>query len=505
MEMKNDRDGSKQTRRAFLKAGTSALAGLSFYSVDPRPYTAGSPKQGMRPNFVFFLGEGVRADELSSSKPRGWDARGLSVMCNNIISTPHLDRIVKEGATFRNAFVVNALCLPSRATVLTGLYSHTSGVTTNGPTQSIPDYVPTIADILRQAGYEVAFFGKAHVHDLSERNWEMFFGIEEAGANYYHPVITESKNGIVTPAKEYHGYIDDLLTDRALEWLSQNHHKPFCIFLWFVAPHAPFYRALRYADLYNGIRIPKPKTFDDGLKRNYPGKPRAFWKGWNDMVTGVHGNDDPRSLEELVKDHCSGVVDNDYNAGRVMEALEKAGILDDTAMILSSDHGFFLGEWAFYNKMLMHEPSIRVPLAIRYPRVIKPGTVSEQMALNLDIAPTILELAGLREPEWMQGTSLVPQMKGITPSNWRKDWLYEYYDDRYAPRSRGIRTKQYKLIEYWEERPKEFELYDLESDPGELHNLYGNPRYKGLAAELQNRVRQLRVETGDVLRSGKQS
>ncbi len=498
--METDHEGRNPTRRTFLKKGTRAFAGMSLASVAPLAARQESSKPQARPNFVIFLGEGVRADQLSSRPTEPWNANGLSAMCNKLISTPHLDRIVKEGATFRNAFVVNSLCLPSRATVLTGLYSHRSGAVDNGNTRRIPDYIPTIADMLREAGYDVGFFGKAHVHDLSKRHWDQYLGVEAAGARYYGAMITESRNGVVNPPARYDGYFDDAVTDRALEWLNQKRDKPFCLFLWFMAPHASFYRALRHADLYNGVRINKPKTFDEGLRRRYPGKPPAFAIGMNKMVTGIYGGDDPRSLEELVKDHCAGVVSNDDNAGRVMDALEKAGILDDTAVILSSDHGFFLGEWAFYNKMLMHEPSIRVPLAVRYPRSAKPGTVSDRMALNLDIAPTVLELAGLKVPGWMQGSSLVPLMKGVSPSSWRKDWLYEYYDDRFAPKSRGIRTERYKLIEYWEQVPAEFELYDLKSDPGELHNLYGKPQYRRLTAYLKNRMSQLRVETGDTLR-----
>jgi arylsulfatase A-like enzyme len=181
-----------------------------------------------------------------------------------------------------------------------------------------------------------------------------------------------------------------------------------------------------------------------------------------------------------------------------MAALEKDGLLDETAIILSSDHGFFLGEWGFYNKMLMHEPSIRIPLAVRYPRLFKPGTVSEQMALNLDIAPTILELAGLKIPESMQGHSLVPLLKGAHAPDWRKDWLYEYYDDRFAPRSRGVRTDRYKLIEYWTQDPVEYEFYDLHEDPAERHNLYGDPRYLELTQQLSQRLNELRTETGEM-------
>jgi arylsulfatase A-like enzyme len=173
--------------------------------------------------------------------------------------------------------------------------------------------------------------------------------------------------------------------------------------------------------------------------------------------------------------------------------------MDDTAAVMTSDHGFFLGEWRFYDKRLMHEPSIRVPMMIRYPRLIKAGSSTGKMALNLDLPPTVLELAGVKVPEWMQGRSLVPFLKGQAPADWRKDWLYEYYEypafEQIYP-NRGIRTERYKLIHYYLE-PEEFELYDLEEDPHELHNLYGQPRYAQLVKDLRVRIAEMRRETGD--------
>lgn len=211
------------------------------------------------------------------------------------------------------------------------------------------------------------------------------------------------------------------------------------------------------------------------------------------------GDDDPRSLEELVKDHYAGVVTNDDCVRRVFEGLEQMGLLDHTAILLCSDHGYFLGEWRFYDKRFMHEPPIRVPLIIRYPRLVKPGTVVEKMALNLDIAPTVLEIAGLEIPERMHGRSLVPFLQGSEPAEWRKDWLYEYYEypgENQVRPHRGVRTERYKLIHYYLE-PEEFELYDLQEDPGELHNLYGTVAHAPLVAELRNRIAGLRRETGD--------
>jgi arylsulfatase A-like enzyme len=495
--MDQNNNGSRQSRRDFLKTGAGALGALSVAGNSLGTATGQTPAGHPRPNFVFFLCEGVRADEFSSSRLQGWDGNGLSAMGSGIIKTPNLDRIIQEGITFRNAFVTCALCLPSRTSLLTGLYPHRTGAIDNR-SRTIPEDVPTIADMMRDAGYDVAFFGKAHIKDLSKRDWDTYVAIEAAHADYYHPSLIESHHGVVEPAKRHHGYVDDLIVGRALEWLNQKRDKPYCVFLWFIAPHAPYYRPRRLLDLYNGVRIPKPKTFDEDLK-GYPGKPLAFKRAFNKIGTTVLESDCVRSLEEIVKDHYAGVEDNDNNVGKIMDTLRKAGTLDDTAILLSSDHGFFLGEWRFWDKRFMHEPSIRVPLSIRYPRLLKSGVTRDEMALNIDIAPTVLELAGINVPQWMQGKSLIPFMKGAPPAAWRKDWLYEYYEwpgNLQVRPNRGVRTERYKLIHYFLP-PQEFELYDLQEDPGELHNLHGDPRYAKLEADLRNRIDELRKETGD--------
>lgn len=487
------------SRREFLKMGAGAVGALgasaSSLNAVPRSSAADDPA---RPNLVFFLQEGVRPDEYSSWKMADWDSHGLSAMENRIMSTPHLDRIVKEGISFPNAFTTYALCLPSRASILTGLYPHETGCIDNRA-RTIPTDIPTIVDMLRDAGYEVGFFGKIHVNGETLRKWDYYFGIESAGANYYHPVITESENGRAKPPRQYDGYVDDIVTAHAIDWMNRKRDKPFCMLLWFVAPHAPFYRARRYLDLYNGERIPKPITFDDDLK-GYPGKPLAFRTADNKIGTTILGDDDPRSLEEVVKDHLAGVASNDDHVGDVMDALEKAGILDDTAILISADHGFFLGEWRFYDKRFMHEPSIRVPMAIRYPRLIQGGLAPREMALNIDLSPTILELAGVKVPDWFQGRSLLPFGKGTPPPSWRQDWLYEYFEypgvEEVKP-NRGVRTERYKLIHYFL-APEEYELYDLQEDPGELHNLAYDPAHAQLKKQLRDRIEELRKETGDV-------
>jgi len=473
------------------------LSGLALGQGSLEVLAAQGDSVDHKPNLVVFLGEGLRYDELSC-------------MGNSIIHTPNMDRIAREGMTFRNSFVTNALCLPSRATMLTGLYSHGTGATGNEPGHNgkgngpVPHNIPFFSELLHQAGYEAGFFGKAHINGgLKDRYRDYYFGFN-GRAEYYNPVLTEGIAGKFSEPKLYEGYLDDVVTDRALKWMEQKREKPFCLLLNPFAPHAPFYRPRRHLDLYNGIKIPKPATFDDDLK-GYPGKPGAFSKANNKIGSTMLGDDDPRTLEEVVKNHYAGVVDNDDNLGRVIELLERSGKLGDTAIILTSDHGFFLGEWGMYDKRFMHEPSIRVPFMVRYPKMVKAGTSSDKMVLNVDIAPTMLELAGVRVPASIQGRSLVPLLKGEQAEDWRKDWLYEYYEypqwEHVRPH-RGVRTERYKLIHYYKlpaypDEPEEYELYDIQKDPGELDNPYGKPGYAALIQQLLDRIGELRKETGD--------
>ena len=459
----------------------AAVCGLEALETFARGVNDASKK----PNIVCIVGEGLRWDELSSTG-------------NKLIQTPNLDRIGREGCTFHNAFVVNALCLPSRATMLTGLYSHTTGAVSNVEGK-IPARFPLVSDLLQQAGYETAFLGKSHIEGaLMEHKWDYYFGFV-GQADYYRPRITEGVRGNYGPQKLYEGqYVDTLLTRKAVEWLEQKHDKPFCMFLWFYAPHAPFYRPKDMVNDLNGDTIPKPITFDEDLK-GYPGKPRAVADADNKIGYSEVFNDDPRSLEELVKDHYVGVEDNDRNMGAVWQALERQKASDNTAILLSSDHGFFLGEHHFYDKRLMYEPSIRVPMMLRLPGQINPGATSEEMVLNLDMAPTLLDIAGLPAPIEMQGKSMLPLAEGKPDIPWRKDWLYEYYEypgfENVRP-CRGVRTERYKLIHFFIE-PQEFELYDLENDPEEMNNLYGRPESEEIARRLKQRLAELRAETND--------
>jgi arylsulfatase A-like enzyme len=424
------------------------------------------------PDLVVLMTDDQRADAMSCAG-------------NTVLKTPNMDRLAKEGVRFRNGFVTNALCAPSRATLLTGLYSHANGVIDNN-NRSIPASIPLVSEMLRKAGYEVAFCGKSHIGGaLRDRPWDHYFGYKGQG-DYLKPVIAEGTDGKDLPRD---GYMDDVVTDNAVAWLKQKHDKPVCLFLFFKAPHRSWIRAPRHKDLFADAVIPKPASWDDD--RNL--KSAAFAKADNVIGTAK----DVPSLDAFLKDYYATLTAVDENVGKVLGALKDTGRLDETAILYTSDNGFFAGEWKAYDKRFMHEPSIRVPFLLRYPKLARAGAESDAMVLNVDIAPTLLDLAGQPVPKSMHGRSLLPLLAG-KEDDWREDWLYEYFEfpgPHSVRKQRGVRTKQYKLIHYYE-APEEFELYDLKADPDERTNLYGKPESAELARRLKARLAELLKETG---------
>lgn len=430
--------------------------------------------QATRPNFVIMMCDDQR-----------WDA--MSIAGNAILKTPNMDRIGREGIVFRNAFVTNSLCGPSRATLLTGTYSHTNGMIDNRPKTDIRPGVPWMPDLLRSAGYEVAFCGKSHQKNaLRERTWDYYFGYKGQG-RYKDPIIAEGTDGKDTV---YPGWMDDVVTDKAVAWLKGKREKPFCLFLFFKACHRSWDRPDRLKDLYKDTSVPKPALWNDKGE----GKPKAFLEA--DNVIGTFK--DIQDYDKFMKDYYATLAGADENIGRVFDALTSTGKLDDTMMLHTGDNGFFLGEWNRMDKRFMHEVSIRVPMVVRYPKLIQPGTTSDRMVLNVDIAPTILDLAGVAVPKEMHGRSWAPLFKD-PKAEFRKDWLYEYfeYPDAHKVRPhRGVRTETWKLIHYYQD-PEEYELYNLEKDPWEKENLYAKAENADKAKELKTRLEELRKETGD--------
>lgn len=426
---------------------------------------------GTKPNFVFFLTDDQR-----------WDA--MSCAGNEILDTPHVDRIASEGVRFENMFVTTSLCGPSRASFLTGKYAHNHGVRVNGGELS-PDQ-KTFPEWLEEAGYETAFIGKWHNKDLGKgRGFDYTFGFEGQG-RYHDPVISENFG----PHEEYEGHVTDILADHAIKFLEREHDKPFCLLLWFKAPHRSWLPAQRFESVYENIKMPEPPTFHD----TYEGRPDAVKNA--DMKIGDFA--DVPDLDTFLKNYYRTLLGVDENVGRVLETLDKLEYTKNTVVIYSGDNGFFLGEHHFFDKRLMYEPSIRIPLLVRYPRMIRPGTTDQEMVLNVDVGPTILHLAGVEVPPEMDGISMKPLLEGKSVP-WRDDFLYEYYEYpavHMVRKNRGIRTKRWKYIHYFEE-PEEFELYDIQNDPYEVNNLYANPAYRDVVAQLRERMTELRRELRD--------
>lgn len=453
-------------RRDFLKSASLGLLGTALLSG-----AACRPRTSAKPNFIFFLTDDQR-----------WD--GMSCAGNPILKTPNMDRIAAGGVRFPNMFVTTALCGPSRASFLTGLYSHNHGIRRNPMSLALRHR--TFPEMLKDAGYETAFIGKWHNTDLGRgRGFDYHFGFEDQG-QYFNPLISENEG----PFLRYEGHITDILTDKALEFLERPHDRPFCLLLWFKAPHSSFHPAERFKNLYQDVTVPKPDNFDD----SYETRPDAV-KNVNFKIGDF---EDVPDFQTFVKDYYRCLAGVDENLGRVLDACDRLGYSENTTMLYAGDNGFFIGEHHFFDKRFMYEESIRVPLLIRTPGSATPGTTREEMALNVDVAPTILEMAGLPVPPDMNGRSLKPILEGRSVE-WRQDFLYEYYEFPGAHsgrKCRGVRTDRWKYIHFFEE-PQEFELYDLESDPHEMTNLADRPEFRSIRDKLRIRLEKLRLESGD--------
>lgn len=446
-----------------------------------------------KPNIIVMMTDDQRHDFLSCAG-------------HPFIKTPNMDRIAKEGYRYTNAFVTNALCAPSRATLMTGQYSHANGVRDNLGSKLNPN-APWLPDELRKLGYEVAFCGKSHVPGhFRDKTWDYYFGFTGQG-NYAKPVIAETgPDGKIGPDKPYEGWIDDVVTDHAIAWMQKKRDKPFVLFLFFKSPHRAWVPAARNKDLYANDSVKKPALWDDSGM----GKPRAFLQAAN--MIGQYP--DVKDYDNMIRDYCRCITGVDDNVGKVLKALDDTKLADDTAVMYTSDNGFFLGEWQRFDKRFMHEPSIRVPMLVKLPKATQKhyrpvGTKLDPMVINVDIAPTVLEFAGGTPPKAMHGRSLLPfaliPPAGPLPPSMapREAWYYEYFEfpdvSHNVVKHRGVRTTKWKFIHYYDPPFKfreEFELYDLERDPEERVNLANRPAMQATVKELQAKMEALRRELG---------
>ena len=458
---------------------------------------ASEPEERPRPNIVYIM-----TDDHASHM--------MSAYGSKLASTPNLDRIASEGAIFRNAFVNNALCAPSRATLLTGKYSHTNGHFSNADT--FDGSQQTMPKLLRAAGYQTAVIGKWHLR--SDPTGFDYWSILPGQGAYMDPMFIEM--GVET---KHQGYVTDLITDFAIDWIEKrDKQKPFLLLYHHKAPHSPWQPAERHAALREDEVLPHTETFDDRfagraepVRRNISQlNPELVkrWSGWERFAkkpvpTGLSEAElNDWIYQSYVKDYLRVVAAVDENVGRFLDYLEQAGLAENTMVIYTSDNGKFLGDHFLFDKRLMYEEPIRVPLAIRYPAGVKAGTDVSAFAVNVDYAPTILDYAGLNVPADMQGRSLRPLLEGDTPADWRKSFYYHYWEwpnGHYVAPHYGVRTERFKLIHHYDERyggRAAWELIDLQADPHELKNVIENPGYAEQVAELKAELERLRSELG---------
>lgn len=445
-----------------------------------------SSVQPDKPNIVVMMTDDQRHDFMSCAG-------------HPFLKTPNMDRIAKDGVRFTNMFVTNALCAPSRATFMTGQYSHANGVRDNMGSRLNPE-APWMPDELRKAGYEVAFCGKSHVPGhFRDKAWDYYFGFTGQG-NYLKPVIAETgPDGKIGPDQPHEGWIDDVVTDKAVAWMKKPRTKPFALFLFFKSPHRQWNPADRHKTLYADAVVKKPALWDDPGQ----GKPRAFLQAAN-MIGQFP---DTKNYDEMIRDYARCVTGVDDNVGKVLKTLEDLKAYDTTAVMYTSDNGFFLGEWQRFDKRFMHEVSIRVPMLLKLPgKNHFPGFTPTEMVINPDIAPTLLDIAGVPVPKGMHGKSmktLCASIPGARPP-WRDAWYYAYYEfpdpSHNVNKQRGVRTAKWKLIHYYEPPfnfKEEFELYDLAADPEEKVNLFPRAGMAATVKELQAKMAQLRADIGD--------
>ncbi len=465
--------------------------------------------------------------------------QAISAYGSMINHTPNLDRLAREGMLFRNAMVTNSICAPSRAVILTGKYSHLNGVLDNrivfdGSQQSFPK-------ILQKHGYQTAIYGKWHLKSLPE-GFDDFLVLPGQG-HYYNPDFRTPGDG----RENVEGYVTDIVTDRTLDWLEtkRDPNKPFMLMSQHKAPHRNWMPGPEHLALYDGIDIWEPPTlFDDysnrasvvaeqemeigrhmsrdgdlklvslleskkageKLRFGYDRMTEAQMRMW-DAVYGpkneafLRANLTGRDLvrwkyQRYIKDYLRCIASVDDNIGRLLRYLDAEGLAENTVVIYSSDQGFYLGEHGWFDKRWIFQESLKTPLIVRWPGVVKPGTEDTHLVANVDYAQTFLDIAGAPMPSDMQGRSLVPLLKGEIVEDWRESFYYHYYEGPPAvhkvAKHYGVVTATHKLVHYYADN--EWGLYDMELDPLEINSVYGDPGYERITEELKAEIVRLRQE-----------
>ncbi len=511
------------SRRNFLKT-TGAVAAMAMPFADA---VAAAAKAGKRPNIIWLFSDDHAQNAVSAYGGR----------LAEVAPTPNIDRIAKAGAIFKNSFVTNSICGPCRAVILTGLHSHLNGFRANG--DKFDGSQQTFPKLLQGAGYTTAVYGKWHLatEPTGFDNWEVLPG----QGHYYNPDFRTAE-GI----DQETGYVSDLITDKALDWLGNKRDadKPFMLMLQHKAPHREWAPGPDHLSTFEDVEIPEP----DNLFDDYTGRGSAankqdmtidktmttvrdlkIWpvddsdardkKEWERLQGRF--NDEQRAAwnkaygpknealkkaklegknlvrwkyQRYMKDYLRCVRSVDDNIGRVLDYVDKNGLAENTVVFYSSDQSFYLGEHGWFDKRFMYEESFRTPLVAKWPGVIEAGTEINTMVQNLDCAQTFLEIAGVAQPENMQGQSMVPLMQDEETAPKRASLYYHYYEGEgrahNVHKHYGVRTDRYKLIYFY--TLDEWEFYDLQEDPHEMQSQYDNTGYVKEVEALKAELKRLR-------------
>ena len=469
------------------------LGTISVYSTDSGNHPEGSSSID-RPNIIFIM-----SDDHAS--------HAISAYGSRLIKTPNIDRLANEGMKLENCFVTNSICTPSRAVILTGKYSHINGVPVFN---HIDNTQPMLSKYLQQAGYYTGVVGKWHLggnnparpDDGKPAGFDYWNILPGQGA-YFNPVMIE--NG---KRKTIEGYTTDIITDLAMDFIKNRpQDKPFFLMYHHKAPHRNWQPDEKHRKQYENVTLPEPPTFNDDYSGKSDAPRQATMRIDRDLTDKDLKMPPPAGLtarelkkwkyQRYMRDYLACVASVDDNVGRLLDWLDKNNLSKNTIVIYTSDQGFFLGDHNFFDKRFMYEESLRMPFMIRWPQRIKAGSVSRSMILNVDFAPMMLDAAGLKVPQDMQGRSFLPILEGRRPANWRTSMYYRYYHpgDHNVAAHYGVRTERYKLIYF--NKLDQWELYDLKKDPREMHNVYSDPGYKRILLDLKKELQRLKKEVKD--------
>ncbi len=468
------------------------LAGTSLGALLP---TRLMGQNAERPNILFIMTD----DHVT---------KALSCYGSSLMETPNLDRIADEGMLFENCYVTNSLCAPSRATILTGKYGHKNGVTENifGSKEPFDGSQQTVPKLMRDAGYQTGFVGKWHLKS-TPTGFDYWIRLPGQG-DYNNPDFIEKDVG----RRTINGYVTDIINDLTIDTIDdfRQNSDPFLIFSQHKAPHRGWVPPARYSNLFDDRELPEPETlYDDYATRAYPAD-HARMKIANMPDYGAPDATSDREREQIkyqkyAKDYLATIKAFDDNVGELLDHLDQTGLADNTVVIYTSDNGMFVGDHGWFDKRFMYEESLHIPLLVRYPKEIPAGTVSDHHVMNLDFAETFLDYAGSTIPSDMQGRSMRPILRGDKNVDWRDSIYYHYYEypgPHWVLPHYGVRTDRYKLIYFYpapenDEFDGAWELYDLEKDPFEVNNVYGDPNYEGVQQELKQELTRLRRQYDD--------